>query len=395
MKIYYFSVYIALLIILFPTFSLSASNETVRIGVTLSLTGKFSVMGNDQKNGYKLWQNHINSRGGLLGRKVEVLVYDDKSDPETAKAIYEQMIINEKVDFLFGPYSSPITEAVLPLAEQHNHPLLIAGASADSLWEKKYRTAIGVATPSSRFSQGFLELLVRNKINKIAIVHADDSFSVSLAKGVISWSGKLGLEVIMSESFKKDTRDLIHLAKKVRDSGAEALVVGGHLNEAVDMRKALKLIGYYPKAYYAVVGADLNEYIQILGNDANYTFSISIYEPNLNFPGIKKFHSDYIKTYKKMPSFYAARAYSAGQVLEESVKRSNSFDRKKVLNTFFKMDMITILGRYGIDRTGKQIRHHVSIIQWQKGKKEIVWPEKLATAKPIFNIRRVKITAGD
>lgn len=377
-------VFLLPLIFFLPRAALCSNSEPVRIGVTLSLTGKFSVMGSEQMRGYKLWESHVNSSGGLLSRKVEVIIYNDKSEPETAKALYERMIAQEKMDFLFGPYSSPITEAVLPITEKYNYPLIISGAGADSLWEKNYKNAIGVFTPSSRVSYGFVELLVRNKINKIAIVHADDSHSTQVATGAASWAKKLGMEILMLESFKKDTRDLTYLAKKVRDSGAEALILGGHLNEAIDMRMALKAINYYPKAYFTSVGGALDEYKEKLGHDANYTFASSLFEVKANFPGAKRFYDDYLKTYKQPPQYHAAIAYAGGQVLEEAVRRSKTLERGKIRDKLFKMDTITIIGRYRVDKTGKQIKHHVYLIQWQKRQKEIVLPEKLATVKPLM-----------
>ncbi len=385
-KILYIPIFLLFAFLVFAP-PLYAEKETIKVGITLSLTGKFAPIGNDQKNGYKLWESHVNSRGGLLGRKVEVIVYDDKSDPETAKAIYELMIVNKEKDFLFGPYSSPITEAVLPIMEKYNYPLIISGAGADSLWEKNYKNAIGIYTPSSRVSHGFIELLFKNNIKKIAVVHADDTHSTYVAKGAVSWAEKLGLEVLVFESFKKDTRDLTYLAKKAKDSGAEALIVGGHLNEAIDMRMALKAVNYFPKAYFTSVGGALDEYKTRIGYDANYTFASSLFEVRANFPEAKKFYHDYSSIYKQTPQYHAALAYAGGQVLEEAIKRAKTFDREKVREALFKMDIITIIGRYGVDKTGKQVRQHVYIIQWRKGKKEIVWPEKLATIKPAMRLR--------
>lgn len=382
-KIFFYAA-ISLFIIILSTSHAFSNQKPVRIGITLSLTGKFSPIGIDQKNGYKLWERHINEKGGLLGRKVEIVVYDDKSDHETAKSLYERMIVHEKMDFLFGPYSSPITEAVLPITEKYNYPLIISGAGADSIWEKNYKNAIGVYTPSSRVSHGFIELLVRNKINKIAIVHADDSHSTQVARGAVSWAEKLRMEVLMLESFKKDTKDLTYLARKVRDSGAEALIVGGHLNEAIDMRMALKAINYYPKAYFTSVGGALDEYKKKLGYDANYTFASSLFEVKADFQEAKRFYENYLKAYKNPPQYHAALAYAGGQVLEEAVGRAKTLERGKIRETLFKMDTITIIGRYGIDKTGKQVRQHVYLIQWRKRQKEIVFPENIATVKPLM-----------
>ncbi len=159
----------------------------LKIGASLGLSGRFAIMSDALNKGFKLWERNVNARKGVLGRAVEVIVKDDQSDPERAVAIYRDLIVEEQVDFLFAPYSSLITEAVLPIAEEHDIPILIAGAAADRLWEQGYRNAIGVYTPASKFALGFLELMALNELDRIAIVHANDPFSVDLATHIQKW----------------------------------------------------------------------------------------------------------------------------------------------------------------------------------------------------------------
>lgn len=364
--------------------TLAYVTEPVKIGVSLSLTGRYSAMGISQYNAFKLWQKHINAKGGLLSKPVTLIVYDDKSDPETAKQLYEHLINNDKVNFLFGPYSTPLTEAVIPITEKHNLPLLITGASADKIWQQSYRHVIGVFTPVSLFLSGIFELIVEYGLDNIAIIHADDSFSKELAKHAQVMAKRYGLKVVLSTSFVKGTKDLTGYAQLAKDSGANVVILGGHFEEALDMTKALKKISWRPKVYYAAVGAAIDDYVKELKKDADYTFSTSLWEFRANFPGSQKFYNDYIKTYGKPPVYHAAIAYAGGQVLEEAIMKAGTLDRQKVRDEFFKMDSITILGRYSIDSTGRQIRQHSFIIQWQKGKREILWPKRLATSKPMF-----------
>lgn len=358
--------------------------EPIKIGLTLGLTGKYSEMSDMQMKGFRLWENHVNSRGGILGRKVKLLIYDDKSDPQTAISLYRRLILKDKVDLVFGPYSSEITEAILPITEKYGYPVLISGASADKLWQKGYRYAFGVFTPASKYSVGFLELLVINDLNNIAIVYADDSFSKSIAEGTKKWAERFGLNVLLFEGFKKGTKNLDDIAIKAKASTAQALIICGHLDESVNMRLALKNIGWHPKAYFASVGPAMQEFYDKLGKDADYTFSSSQWEPRANFPDSMKFYEAYIKTYKETPSYHASVAYAGGQILESAIKKIGSIDKEKTREILSSMDTITIIGRYGVNMTGMQIRHHNLIIQWQKGKREVVWPEEIRTAKPIF-----------
>ncbi|GER93191.1 hypothetical protein A45J_0926 [hot springs metagenome] len=371
-------------LVLFCLLSSVYAEEPIKIGVSLGLTGRYSEMSDMQMKGFKLWEHDINKKGGLLGRKVKVIIHDDKSDPLIAKNIYEDLILKERCDFVFGPYSSQITEAVVPITEKHHYPLLTSGASADRLWQKGYRYVFGVYTPASKYTIGFLELIAANNLNNIAIVYADDIVSIDIAEGAVKWAKRFGLKVVLMEMFKKGTRDLKYIALKVKDSNADALIVCGHLDESIDMRKSLKGIGWYPKVYYASVGAAMQEYYDALGIDANYTFSSSQWEPYTRFPGSREFTDSFIKKYNAMPSYHAATAYAGGQILEAAIKKANSFDRAKIHDILLVMDIITIIGRYGVYTDGMQKRHFNLIIQWQNGKKEIVWPDEIRTARPIF-----------
>lgn len=358
--------------------------EPVKICLSLGITGRYSEMSDMQMKGFRLWEHNVNKNGGLLGREAKVIIYNDKSDPLTAKSIYEDIILKEKCDFVFGPYSSQITDAVAPITEKYQYPLLTSGASADRLWQKGYRYIFGVYTTASRYTTGFLELITVSNLNNIAIVYADDIVSMDIAEGTIKWAERFGLKIVLKEGFKKGTRDLKYIAQKVRDSSADVLIVCGHLDESLDMKTSLKEIGWQPKVYYATAGPATQDYYNKLGINANYTFSSSHWEPYIGFPGSREFTDSFIKQYNEMPSYHAATAYAAGQILETAIKKVKSLDREKIRNTLSTMDTITIIGRYGVNRTGMQIKHFNLIIQWQKGKKEIVWPEELRTAKPVF-----------
>jgi branched-chain amino acid transport system substrate-binding protein len=296
------------------------------------------------------------------------------------------MIEKDRVDFLFAPYSTKLTESILPLTERRRFPVLIAGAAGDSLWEKGYQYAIGVYTPSSKFIAGFFELLIRADIDNLAVVSADDAFSKDLAANVQVWSRRFGLKIVALDYFQKDIQDLVPLARHAQEAGAAVLIVCGHLNEALNMRLALKRIGWYPKAYYASVGAALQSFHDQLGEDAELVFSTSLFEEQANLPGAQRFFDEFLAAYQQPPGYHAALAYAGGQVLAEAVRVAGGLDHEKIRAALFAMDTMTIIGRYGIDPTGKQIRQQDFITQWQKGKKEIVWPEAVRTAAAVFDL---------
>lgn len=358
----------------------------IRIGLTLGMTGRFAVIGKMQKNAFMLWATNVNRQGGLLGRPVEIKIYDDQSDPEKAREIYRQMIEVEKMDFLFPPYSSSLTQAILPITEAHRYPMLIHGAAADSIWQQGYQYAFGVLPPASRYTLGFLELLLTSGIAKVAVIYANDTFSETIATGTDQWIERLGMELVLRRTVKKGTSNLDAIARQVKASHAQALIVCGHFNEAVNMRQALINTNWYPKAYWASVGPVFQAYYDHFGKTAEDTFSSTqwIYNEKLPFPGSKKFYNDFLAAYGQEPSYHAASAYTAGALLSEAIRKTGSLNKERIRNILASMDMMTLLGRYGVDRTGMQVRFFHLTIQWIDGRKEVVWPEELSTAQPKF-----------
>jgi branched-chain amino acid transport system substrate-binding protein len=231
---------------------------------------------------------------------------------------------------------------------------------------------------------GFLELVVLHGLDGIAVVYAKDPFSADLAKSSEKWIRRLGLNLVLYKGFKKGTKSLDTFAQKARENGADVLMVCGHMQEAVSMTRSLDRLNWRPRAFYASVGPALQSFYDQCGGQAEQVFATSLWEPRANYPGAREFEKAYIKAYGNRPGYHAGLAYAAGQVLNEAVREAGSLDRDRVLSALFKMDTMTLIGRFGVDSTGKQVRQHTFIIQWQKGRKELVWPREIRTAEPLF-----------
>ncbi|MCP3926719.1 MAG: amino acid ABC transporter substrate-binding protein [Desulfobacterales bacterium] len=371
-------------IALFFPFYIQAGD--IKIGVSIGLTGKYSQMADMQKKAYHLWEESINKKGGLLGKKVKIIIKDDRSDKKTAVKIYTQFILKDKLDFVIGPYSSGITGAVMPVVEANGYPLLAAGAASDKLWDQNYKHLFGIFIPASRYAVGFLEMAAMNGISNIAIICADDPFSSSIAEGARYWGKKFGLKIVLFEKFKKGRHDLTTLAKKIKASNAKALIVCGHYVESVDMLKSFKKIKWRPSNYFATVGPTIPVFYQELGEDSEGVFSTSQWEPGVKYSrgDDKAFLIPFEKRYKIQPSYHAANAFASCQILAAAVRKTGSLNRKKIRNALSRMYSMSVIGRYGVDKKGMQVKHFPITIQLKKGKKVVVWPEEIATAKPVI-----------
>jgi branched-chain amino acid transport system substrate-binding protein len=358
--------------------------ESLVVAGTLSLTGKYAELGKMKERGFRLWEKDVNRRGGILGRPVKVILVDDESNPALAKRLYTEFATTRKVDFVLGPYSSEITHAVADVTEQYGYPLLASGASASSMWERNRKYLFGVYVTTDRYTVGFIELLVRNGLSKLAIVSGDEPFSKGILAGTTNWAGRFGLDIVHSSLFPSGSVDIEAGIRAAQASGAEALLVAGHFKDSVNASHVLKEIGWQPKAFFATVGPALDEFGEVLGADSNYAFSSSQWEPNLAYPRSREFTKTFIEHYKIDPSYHAATAFAAGEILEAAISKAKSLDRRKVREQLLSLDVITVIGRYGVDKDGRQVRHFTTTVQWQNGKKEIVAPRELKTADPLW-----------
>ncbi|MEW5774486.1 MAG: amino acid ABC transporter substrate-binding protein [Thermodesulfobacteriota bacterium] len=359
-----------------------AASGPLRIGVSLSLTGRYAALGEQQHHAFQLWVRQQNAAGGLNGRPVELVARDDASDPQTARDLYLEFIRQDRTDFLFAPYSSEITRAVAPLAEEHGYPLIASGASADSLWDAGNTLLFGLFTPASRYAQGMLEILLKSGVNRLAVITFPGLFPAEACHGLRVWAQRLGME--LSFSCRVEGPGLTEAVAAARASGAQALLVCGYPNDAVAARRAVQAVGWRPRAFFATVGPSLEAYGKELGPLAEGGFGSSHWEPDLPYPGTAEFTREFTLQYGHPPSYQAAGAYAAGQVLAQAAANAGSLDRRRVAEALSVLDTTTVLGPFAVDRRGMQTRHFAVVVQWQGGRKAVVWPEKLATAEPRF-----------
>lgn len=357
----------------------------LRIGVSLGLSGIYATDAEMQGKAYRLWAEQVNRRGGIFGRRVEMIIRDDKSDPATARLIYEDYVRRDGADLLMGPYSSGITAAVAPIAERHGYPMLSPGGAAETLWKQGYRNLFGIIPVAGRHTIGFLAVLADAGVSRLAIVEADDVFSADVAEGTRTWAGEYGVRITSAQKIPLGSTDLEPAARVAQRSGAQALVMAGHFAESVNMRRALQGIGWMPGAYYASVGPGLDKYGSTLGSAAEEAFATTTWEPreDLKLPGTAEFLRDFVAAYGEKPNFLAAHAYAACQILERALHQAGRLDRALLRDSLAQLDTNALLGRYAVDRSGLQTKRLPLIVQWQQGRREIVWPEALRTAPAI------------
>jgi branched-chain amino acid transport system substrate-binding protein len=388
----------ALLVAFAAAFSAAAqAQQPIRIGASLSTTGSFAALGQNQLRGYQLCVKHANDKGGVLGRKLELLVEDDQSQAATAVRIYEKLITQAKVHAILGPYGSPNTEAVANVAEKHQMPM-VTHAATTSIFKKGRKFVFMVLPPAEVFLEGLIDMAAKRGLKTMALIYEDTIFPKATAQGAIELAKKKGLKLVLVETYPKGTTDFSALLTKVRAVNPEVLGAATYLEDAVAITRTLKELDVNPKMFGVTVGGDLPRFYSTLGKQADFVYGATPWDSELvtlragglipvarQYPGATEFVESHKKEFPGADlSYQSAAGYAICQILTEGIKHAGALDGAKIREAILTMDFNTVFGAFKVDGDGFQIGHKMLMFQWQGGKKAIVWPEELAPVAPRF-----------
>jgi branched-chain amino acid transport system substrate-binding protein len=362
----------------------AAAQGPVRIGVSLSVTGTYAKLGKNQHEGYQLCIKDLNARGGMLGRKAELVMYDDQSLPATAVRLYEKLITEDKVDAVMGPYSSPVSEAAANVTEKYKKVMVAPLAATTSIFKKGRKYIFMVISPAESYLEGLIDTAAKRGLKTIAIVNEDTLFSKAAASGAVELAKRKGMQVVYQEAYPKGNTDFSALLTKIKAVNPDVVAAGTYFDDAVALTRQMKELNVSPKMYGVTVGGDLPEFYDVLKQNAEYIYGATQWEPSLPYPGNQEFFDAYKKDFGHEPSYHSAAGYAGCILYAEAVKRAGSLDADKVREQLLKLETKTIFGEYKVDSDGFQTAHKMVTFQWQGEKKVTVWPDDLAQAKPRF-----------
>lgn len=391
----------------------AAEEVTVVIGFTASQTGKYETSSGRQVRGLNLWMDDVNNaRGVVLSNgtvvKFGAVSYDDESNADRIQELYTILATEDNADFLISPYSSGLTAASSVIAEQYGKVMITTGAASDDNYTQGYTQVFQIYTPASRYLTGSVDLLaqVAPDIKKVAFVYENDKFSTDVVTAAKEYAESLGYEVVLYEGYDSGTTDFGPFINKIQESGAEAILGGGHFQDGSTFARQLNeketAIGFI-----TLLVAPPEPDFADLGDAAFGVIGPSQWEPQAAFtpesadvagltwvgPLGDEFVSAYMEAYDEEPSYHSAGGYAAGLVLQKAIEDADSIDPAAVKAALDDMDILTFYGQIRFETSaeahGLQIGHSMIYIQWQKDAdgnlvKQVVWPEEGATADVIY-----------
>ncbi|RAJ94869.1 amino acid ABC transporter substrate-binding protein [Aliidiomarina maris] len=354
-----------------------AHQQPLKIGATMSNSGAYATQGQAAGQGYQLCVQHLNQQGGILGREVVLTLHDDGSDSAQARTLYRQLIEDEHVDLILGPYGSTLTEAIADITEQHRMVQITPLAATSSIWQQGRQYLFMVLPPAEMFLAGLIDLAAERELSRVAIIHEDALFPAAAAHGAQNLAVERGLDVRLFQHYPSGEGDFDAMAQALAAQDIEVLAMAAsNLTNFIDMQRALKAHNV-ELAMFGTSGA-VQQFSDELGADAEGVFGLSAWEPAAPNPGAAEFTAAYTEAYGRAPAFHSAGAYASCQLLAAAVEEVGSTDQDALREALLATDTTTVFGRFAVDERGYQTAHEGLFIQWQDAQKVIVWPASVA-----------------
>jgi len=357
------------------------SGEPIKIGFSMALTGGLAPNGKSALLAQKIWEEDINAKGGLLGRPVKLVYYDDKSSPAEVPAIYTKLLDIDKVELVIGPYATAQIAPAMPIVMQKKKTFIgLLGLAVNTEFNYPNYFAMIPSGPDAKpaFTKGFFDIAMAQgaKPQTVAIVAADQEFSRNAADGARENAKAANLRVVYDRTYPPPTADFAPIVRAIQASNPDIVVVCSYPPDSVGMVRSVNEIGFKPKAIGgAMVGlqatAIKTQLGPLLNGWTNYDFWLPV--PKMEFAGV----ADLIKRYQAKAAaegvdplgyYMAPWGYAQLQVLQQAVEGTKSLDDAKLGDYIRANAFKTVVGDVKFGAKGEWEKSRVLQVQFQNVK---------------------------
>jgi branched-chain amino acid transport system substrate-binding protein len=382
---------------------LAAAQQPIKVGIGIAQTGPLGGGGKAALLALNMWVDDVNAKGGLLGRKVQLIAYDDQSNPATTPGIYTKLLDVDKVDLLIAPYGTNPTAPIMPLVKQRD--LLLMGnfsfdVNAQIKHDKWFNNAPWGAGAVA-WGGTFLEAGKKLGAKSIAFLAADAEFAQNLCTGGRAISKAIGLQNVYDQNYPPNTVDFSSMMRAVRNAKPDIVFVCSYPSESAAIVRAVNEIGVGPTVKLiggGMVGLQFAPIMEALGPMLNgfVNYNSFVPEKSLDNPGIRDFLAKYrtravAEKVDPLGFYLPPYNYAIGQMLEQAVTATKSLDHKVLADYIRKNEMKTIVGNIRYDAAGEWATPKVVMAQFrgvqgkdleqfrQAGKQVIIAPAAMKT----------------
>jgi branched-chain amino acid transport system substrate-binding protein len=354
------------------------STSPIKIGFSMALTGGLAVGGRAAVLCYQIWAEEVNARGGLLGRKVELVYYDDQTNPATVPAIYAKLLDVDKVDLLLSGYGTVPTAAAMPVVIQRGKLILslFALAANDQFkYDRYFQMQPNGPDAKVEFSRGFFELAaaLQPKPQTAAIVGADAEFSILALEGARENAKKAGVRLVYDRTYPPATVDFAPIVRAIKATNPDLLFIASYPPDTSGMIRTIHEIGFGARMVGGgMIGLQFGALKTQLGPMLNNIVAYDLYvpEPTMKFPGIEQFLVKYRE--RAVPAgvdalgiYIPPYAYSEMQIIEQAVTATGSTDDAKLADYIRRTTFSTVVGDIKFGERGEWAEPRILLIQYR------------------------------
>jgi branched-chain amino acid transport system substrate-binding protein len=383
-----------------------ADQPPIKIGMSMPLTGGLAGGGKPALLGHEIWRDDINAKGGLLGRKVELIVYDDKSSASETPALYSKLLDIDKVDLLFAPYATVPTAPIMPLVKQRGMVLIgnfsfqVNSKIHHDMWFNNAPWG-----PADAWASAFLDIGAKAGGKTVALLTADQEFAQNLAKTAREVAGKRNMPIVFDQAYPPNTVEFSSIVRALGAAKPDIVYVASYPPDSAGILGAVNEIGIGDSVKLfggGMVGLQFGPVMAKMGSLLNgvVNFNTWLPEPAMYFDGTKAFFDEYSKravAAKVDPlGFYLAPfGYASGQIIAAAVTATNSLDQKAIAKYLHASEIKTIVGPIAFSEDGERKETATLQAQFQgivdnnmdqfkkSGKQVILFPEKMKSGNLI------------
>ena len=377
--------------------SSTKTGDPIIFGSAVSLTGQQAKEGALTKQGYDLWLDWINQRGGIevkgVKHPVQILYQDDQSKADQSAILVQKLITEQKAQYILGPYGSAATATDAVVAEKNGIPMVEANGAAQSIFSKSYKFTFAVLSPANKYLTGVIDMAatLKPKPTTLAMLSADDNFSLEVAKSVAEYAPTKGINVVFNQKYPTGSTDVSGLLSQAKAQNPDILMNSGHLAEAIAINKSAKDLKLNAKIAAYSVGPSTPDFIQALGKDANYVYDGSQWSAQVKYsPTLYLSVKDYVAAYQKKfstteePDYHVAESTAACLAFEKALENAGSLDAAKVRDALAALNVTTFFGVIKFDSRGVNTYKPMVVEQIQNGKHFTVFPAEVANGKASY-----------
>ncbi|WP_109510420.1 amino acid ABC transporter substrate-binding protein [Nocardioides speluncae] len=364
-------------------------DDEIVIGISLPLTGDFSEPGKGVERGYKAWAKYVNENGGLLGKDVRLEILDDQSSADRVASDYEKLISQEKVDLVFGPFSTRLVVPAAQVAKDYGYLFVEPAGAAEEVFtqgfDHLFYAAPAVADDHyNLLADKILAMPADQRPKTVAYASMDDPFAMGTAYGLKDKLEAAGVKTVVDEVYPPNTTDFSSIAAQIADSKADMVVGGSQYQDAVNLIVALQQLDYQPKLAAFSTAPTNPEFPKAIGDKTEGILSPTGYTPEATYQQNQEFVEYYTELNGTAPTEDEANAWTTGEVVAAAVEAADCADpspecQQELIDYLREATVDTVVGPLSWDAEGRPESAHM-IQQYVDGKIRIVLPEDQAEA---------------